>query len=231
MSLKIPASERQHVAAFVSASPELLNAFQQAIATCSPTLMQSDLASALSEKLHGVPGYTAATVASILRTLLAIYSMRDSEDRSSAVLVAGELVEAAKKDKLGPPNDGWDAFQALLTELVSDNRVIGVSAKAVSIATDTDRMVREVRVLTDARPIFGDNAKDGPKAFAIMHTLRIAYFQDGESRDWYVTLDGNDLESLQGAAERALSKERSTRAALQKTDLPVLSWKVNQNDE
>jgi hypothetical protein len=219
--------------ALVSAPPDLFSALQRAVAECDPVLVDRNLVTAVTRKVRdSLPGAKASTVGSIIRTLLAVYSSLRAVGNSTASEAAAETVDAVRKDgKLGTPPDGWDAFQARLEQLLSDDKVLGLSSKAITIASDTARHVHGFRVLTDARPVFGQDAKDGPKAFALIHTLKIEYFEGGEDREWFVSLDADDLESLQGAADRALAKERSMQAMLQKLNIPVLSWKVKDNGE
>jgi hypothetical protein len=234
MSLQIPASERKYMAALVSAKPEVLDAVQGAISECRPAMVYADLASALMRKLRDVPGASARVVNGVVRTLLAVYSVLRAQGEMSASEAAAEMVRTVRADEgtdegFGTPPKGWDVFQKQLEQLLSNEKVLGISAKAVNVASDTQRHVHSVRILTDARPIFGENAKDGPQAFAVIHTLKIDYFQDDGDHSWFVSLDGDDLESLQGAAERALAKERSTRVMLEKLGAPVLSWKASDD--
>lgn len=214
------------MAALVAADPRAIEAITAALNTCAPVLAQRELSSAVSEALRS-SGVAATTVSSVLRTLLAVYSvLRDSWGLNAAE-AAEELVKTIREDgKLGAPSDGWEPFQRRIEQLLANEQVLGLSAKASSIASDTERHVHGVRVFTDARPIYGENATDGPKAFAILHTLKIDYFEGGEDREWFITLDGDDLESLQGVTERALTKERSLKAMLQQLKVPVLSWKA-----
>jgi len=144
---------------------------------------------------------------------------------------AEEVVETLtqKGDEYGTPPDGWEAFQRRIEIFLSDEKVLGLSAKAGSVTAQTERHVHGVRVLTDARPIFGFDAADGPKAFAIIHTLQIEYYENNKSLEWFVSLDGDDLENLQSAAERAIVKERSLRSAIEKLNVPVFSWKVDDD--
>lgn len=232
MSLYIPERERSHAVALVSASSDVLNAIHLAISQCDPALLSNNLGAAVAEKLSRVAGVSKATVQSIVRSLVAMYSVLRVEAGLSPAQAAAEAVEALKQgDEVGKPTEGWAAFQKHLEEFFSEDRVLGVSAKAVNVSTDTLRHIHEVRVLTDARPIFGDNVNDGPRAFAIIHTLKIKFYEDDSEHEWYVSLDADDLEELQGAAERALSKEKSLQSALQRLSVPILSWKITSDGE
>jgi hypothetical protein len=229
MVLQIPESEREYTAAFVSAPPALLDALVRVIPGCKPNLLHRGFASELSRKLGDIPGASESRLRSIVRTLFAMYSVLRGREDMSPEDAAADAVGAIQEAKIAAPPDGWDAFRRRLAQLLSDDAVLGLSAKAVGVTTETQRHVHGFRVYTDARPIFGEDPTDGPKAFAIMHTLQVNYWEDGEELEWFVTLDGDDLESLQGVAERGLAKERSLKAKLEELKTPVLSWKVSED--
>jgi hypothetical protein len=153
-----------------------------------------------------------------------------AEEGMNAAEAAAETVSSIRRDaKFGVPPDGWEAFQKRLALLLEDDDVLGLSAKAVTISSETERHVHEFRVFTDARPIFGESAKDGAKAFAVIHTLQVKYYADEENHEWFVSLDADDMKSLQKAVERALTKESSLQATLGQLGIPILSWKVSDN--
>jgi hypothetical protein len=231
MSFRIPPSEREYVAAFVATKPEILDALVPAIQACSPALLHADLSAELGKRLQGIPGADQTSVDAALRTLFALYGiLREGQDLSAAA-AAVEAVKTFQKEEFGPPVDGWDAFQRRIEKLLADDRVLGLSAKAISVATDNPRHVRGFRVLTDARPIFGEDAATGPLAFAIIHTLQIQYYEGNKFSDWFVSLDVDDLENLRDTALRALAKERSLKLSVKRLGVPVLSWKVGSDGE
>jgi hypothetical protein len=159
-----------------------------------------------------------------------VYSALLDDSNANPAEAAAETVAAIKKDgALGAPSDGWASFETRLAQLLSE-KSLGISAKAGDVAMQTSRHVHGLRVLTDARPIFGENAKDGPRAFAILHTLQIEYYEDGQNREWFISLDADDVDNLRNISERAIAKESSLRASLERSDLPVLSWRLSSDD-
>jgi hypothetical protein len=231
MSFRIPPGEREYMAALVQAKLQLLDSIEKALKGCTPALMSDDLSTALAKKLVGTPGFDEKTIDAVVRTLFAVYIVLRTNNLSSAAESAAQVVETVRKepDVYGEPPEGWDAFEHKLQQLL-DDEVLGLSAKAVAVSSETVGHVHSVRVLTDARPIFSNDANEGPKAFAIIHTLKIDYFGEGRNREWFMALDGDDLENLQIAVERALEKERSLRSTLQRLETPVLSWKVGDGE-
>jgi hypothetical protein len=229
MLLRIPQDEREHMAAFVSAEPGLLDALLQATVDCPPALFQEDVAFALESKLEGAYGASRRTIDSVVRTLFAVYSVLRIRANLGPSDAAAEAIEAIQSDgKLGTPADGWSAFQSRLVRFLSDDNVLALSARAFSVSTESKGHMHAARVLTDARPVFGENPKEGPKAFVILHTLQIEHSEDGKNREWFISLDGDDLETLRGVADRALEKEVSLRVAVEKLGVPVLSWKIGE---
>lgn len=231
MSFRIPPSEREYVAAFVATKPEILDALVTAIQACSPVLLHGDLSAELTKRLQDIPGADQAVIDAALRTLFALYGVLREGQGLDAEAASAEALKTFQKGDFGSPADGWQAFQRRLQKLLSDDRVLGLSAKAVSVATENPRHAQGFRVLTDARPIFGDDPATGPLAFAIIHTLQVQYFENNKISEWFVALDVEDLENLRDTALRALAKERSLKRSIKRLEVPVLSWKVGSDGE
>jgi len=96
------------------------------------------------------------------------------------------------------------------------------AAKGDILRYEHERTVHDLRIVTDARPIFGNSVEQPPEAFAIVHTLKIAYHRSGRIEEEFFSFDEFDLEDLREAVERAELKARSLRAALNKSGLQVL---------
>ena len=96
------------------------------------------------------------------------------------------------------------------------------AAKGDILMYEHERTVHGLRILTDARPIFGNSVEEPPEAVAIVHTLKIAYHRGGRLEEEYFAFDEIDLEELREIVERAELKAKSLRAALKKSDLKVL---------
>src|SRR6185312_1129855 len=144
----------------------------------------------------------------VLRVLTALSSVQADQNLSPKEMI-DQVVEAAKESsderlKNGP----WDTIRNDLVRLLSLERSLGVSSKALFIASQCQRHFHDARVLTDARPVFTSDPSQPPAAFIILHTLQLSVNDDGEDTDWYVVLDRNDLRKLRNVIERALQKEQ-----------------------
>jgi hypothetical protein len=82
-----------------------------------------------------------------------------------------------------------------------------VSAKAATLLFDEERGFSNARVITDVRPVFGDDisSPDISAAF-IIHSLRISYRGRSENSEFFVSMSTKDLRDLRKVIDRALDK-------------------------
>lgn len=96
------------------------------------------------------------------------------------------------------------------------------TAKAYDVATAYKSSVHTLRILTDVRPIFDEDAGTPPRSVVIMHNLEIrTYDESGRQSTEYFALDKSDLISLKNAAERAMKKSDTLAPLLGRADLAV----------
>ena len=234
MAFQIPKSERAHFAQLVSATPELLDSiFSILNSETSPSLTRNGLAFNLYERLGNRSGVTLSQLRSIVRVLLDLHRvLADSNIRPERF--AQEIAEAAQHvsdDAIRPPEGGWPNFVERLTKLLSLDRAMGVAAKAALLAGQIERHFHDCRLLTDARPVYPPNSTEAPAAFLVMHTLQIDYCENGDDKEWFLSLGSDDLQALKESVERAIEKEESLRKLLKKTEVPVVDWKETQDGD
>lgn len=91
--------------------------------------------------------------------------------------------------------------------------------KIISLGAEVERQYCCSRILTDVRAAFSDDASVLPKAMTILHTLRIGYLDDtSEHREFYLSVDNDDLLALKESIDRALTKSKTLEALLAKAD-------------
>jgi len=94
--------------------------------------------------------------------------------------------------------------------------VIAISTKASALFFSYERHATGCQILTDVRPVFGDDPTSAPLAAIIVHSLKIQYHEDQDTaREFYVSIDAGDLKALRDASDRALAKAESLQAILQ----------------
>src|SRR5712691_1845996 len=94
-----------------------------------------------------------------------------------------------------------------------------LKAKALSLAADCQRLFSDAKILSDIRPVFGDDVSVAPKGVVVLHTLKVGFAEDGEEREFFVTLDSQDLRELQTCVARALSKDVSLSQLVNQSNL------------
>ena len=57
---------------------------------------------------------------------------------------------------------------------------------------------------------------------AIIHTLRIYYYQSGELKSFFVAMDDEDVRKLRDALDRAQKKSTTLRAVAKSANIPVI---------
>lgn len=87
-----------------------------------------------------------------------------------------------------------------------------VAYKAHTLVMESERLMTDVRVLTDIRPVFGQIAVDDVLGYAISHTLKISYQDSRGSGEFYVALDSSDLLSLKETIDREIKKQETIKA-------------------
>lgn len=136
-------------------------------------------------------------------------------------IFAGDVVEALEGYGLLAEEDEATAKDRLIRIL--DFEPLRIQAKAVLLRLEHERRFCSSRIMTDARPVFGDDPEAPPVGMLITHTLKITFHSDegAEHKEVYVTLRSKDLDELREAVTRAESKEKSLREALIPTKIPL----------
>lgn len=159
-------------------------------------------------------------IATALGVLYSAKAQRDVSDEEIANDVCDILEAESGELKLAPAERA--GFKNKLLILLSAD-VFTLSSKAWDLATDDERTFCHARILTDLRPVFGTDVKDGPKAMIVVHILKLGYditANPDKHQDFYVTLDADDLQELRKTIERAEAKAKSLAASIK--DMRVL---------
>lgn len=186
-----------------------------------PALSHYELAERIYPKVNSIP---RDDLVSIMRTLFALYSLR-ARAGLSVLDFARDILRAIDENgsaDLELSGQDRERFEDRLVQLLGvDNIDIGL--KANDLLTDHEHTIHSARVLTDIRPVFGDDPEDGPRAAVIVHMLRISYHDESnEVKEFYVALDTGDVEKLVDTLERADAKAKSLRETLKDTSMTYI---------
>lgn len=114
----------------------------------------------------------------------------------------------------------WLACEPVLAKLIASSAVRRV-ATAIDLAYEYAFLLRKVRILTDIRPIFDDQANRIEGA-VVSHTLRLFYWGTDGDHQLSIAMDLNDIHQLAEQCQRAITKAECARASMGSLGVPAI---------
>ena len=183
---------------------------------------EADTSELLAEKIaNDVSSINKETAGEIISALAAMQGIRSGACVEPARFAA-DLWEAINEDSPDLAADlDEETFEERARLLLSETIIHLPGAKAAEVRREVERSFCAARILTDVRPAFAEDATKRP-AMTIMHTLEIAFHDDiGRHREFYVSVDKENLNTLKRAVERAIVKEKTLHKFLHKADFDI----------
>ena len=212
MDLQLPKNQHRAFAEFSNLDQSAKEKLFALLRDEPPTLKVDDLALAFSQQT-GVPRSSAGRIIWMLHNM---YSARIQHALSAAefaeAIVSGIGIIDTPELKIDAAL--LEITKHFLQQLLALDQTFGIVAKGLSIIVDQERTFTDSRILTDFRPVFGEDVETSPSAAVHIHQLRLTYSEDSETASFYVSLDTADLEALKATIDRALKKDVSLRKAL-----------------
>jgi hypothetical protein len=203
----------------VELSEAHFNELQSILAQTPAALSYSDYASRVASRLETV---NKSLAQAIIEELLGMLGAVQDSGRTSdefAKEVADAALEASSPQF--PFNaEKRDILVRRLEDLFGTNG-LQITAKVRDVLSDADKVFQGARVLTDLRPVFDQEANEIRSA-VVIHNLRIRYFENGDLRDFYVSLEASDVELLLDALRRALKKGALIESSVSTTQISLL---------
>lgn len=218
-SISVPDAYQSGVDALVHITDDQFSQLLSALKAAKPSLFSTGLASQVTPSINGLK---SREVRRIVESLVAMYAVRIRLGISSSEFASGisaaiddfEEASFSEEDKL--------RLAERLTQLLEMEKSLGITSKANDVLTEHEHTFCSARVLTDIRPIFQSDLASPPSEAVVVHTLKIAYHQDREHKEFYVALDSDDIQMLKSAIERAELKDRSAKSLLDKAGVLCL---------
>lgn len=84
--------------------------------------------------------------------------------------------------------------------------------KALQLWGNSERLCRQANIVSDVRLIFDDEIASKNRQGLILHQLKLDYLvNDNEAKEFYITLDNNNLHKLKEQINRAIEKEQKIK--------------------
>lgn len=218
MALEIPKEDTGSIATIRALPPASLEKFISALKSAPPISNPQEMVARLSKQVPSIP---VERMAPVLETLYTLYQIRELsgvtaqrflEDLINGIRNSREL-ELAQKDV--------GKLKSLLERLMSIDTLKTI-AKAARLQRDGERLYCNAKILSDIRPVFGSDPTARPLGAVLTHTLKIAYHEGREHREFHLILDSTDLITLSEIVSRAQAKDRTLRELLKDVELPSL---------
>lgn len=219
LSVTIPRAQVPALRQLLLLSKEQADELLSALRAEAPSLLLGTMARRLARAIS----LPTEDLTAILMMLASMYLASQASSKPREQFVVASIDAAKQLDELGSLEVDWTAAQQRINELLSCDQSLGITAKAVGVTADHERTYHRSRILTDMRPIFGDDVSK-PAAAVIVHTLRVSYLSNRSSENaaFFVAMDSLDLQDLRDQIDRALEKEKATVQSLAAIGLPVL---------
>ncbi|MFA5040072.1 MAG: hypothetical protein WC464_00360 [Bdellovibrionales bacterium] len=104
-----------------------------------------------------------------------------------------------------------------LTELLDLNSLF-YSSRASDLQQECGNLFLDSRILSDVRMVFNKDCSAAAGA-VIMHSLKIEYFQGMNRKEFFLTLDADDISKLKDVLKRAEDKEKILNTMIIKAEL------------
>jgi hypothetical protein len=178
------------------------------------------LASAVAQN---VPGMKRQDVEIILRSVFSLSVLVTDEETplSQNLESVTSAMQATGDRDLALSEKERAEFEKRLERLLTIRTVV-LASKVQRLGLEYPNVFYDAMIVTDMRPVF-DKPEDRPVGCAISHTLRIAYHEGGEHKEFYVVLNADDLELMKKIFQRAESKALSLKSVLKVARLAELS--------
>jgi hypothetical protein len=171
-----------------------------------------DLADRVSEAI----GVTHEDGLGIVLALLS-FNIQLGAWNEPASVVAKSVAESGD---LGLDDEERSNLTAALNELL-DAHSLSTAAKAADLMTEHENVYSAVRVITDLRPVFGEDPSADPAGVTLSATLKLDHYNDGRIKSLYVAVDEEDLRAIRDAVDRALKKSETISKLMKANKMPI----------
>lgn len=197
-----------------SSVDELVRALESAPVTADSQKMAKNIAAM-------VPTIEPNDLTGIVDFIYGLYHVREFSDLNRRVFL-NELVTGVTENT--KPRVSENDIVILRERF---KRILGIKtlnniSKALNLQRAGERIYCSATIISDLRPVFGQDVKSKPVAAVITHTLKISYHEDKDHKEFFVILDDVDLSKLEDVIDRAKQKSETLTNLLGETNIPRL---------
>jgi hypothetical protein len=210
-TLAIPEKYREGFATLLAISDADVGVIADALENTPPSASTKRLSVSVSKAFSGFTKEQVHEAVAALRSLYAVYANSDKPLADFLKELLPALQEISGSSILGPKRKGVvNRFQQLLGV-----QRVAVYARTKALAKSGEASFCKANINSDLRPVF-IGGEDRPQGFILIHRLQLGFHtDDGEHKDFFLTLDDEDLQTLREAIERSEQKVKGLRKSVE----------------
>ena len=218
MALRVPKSYISSLQLVRSLSQSDADRLLKALDSAHIASSSQEMADNIAPSVKGIP---KENLDKIVDLLYALYHVREFSELNRADFLK-ELVDSVRDH--ADPHVAKDELPVIKERFKNLLRVKSLESisKALVLQRQHERVFCQAKLISDIRPVFGDNVKSTPAAATISHVLHIRYHENGDHREFYLMLDRFDLDKLEEVIKRAKQKDATLDKALSDAKIPRL---------
>jgi hypothetical protein len=197
----------------------LLSILSETNISLNTRTLLSSIVSRLSEKL----AEKSATELSILVDTIIFFCYTIPSDRELMSLqeVVDQIVSDLKE--LSITHDHQYEILKDRLKVILGTKLLSNLNKATSLVQESQNIFSDVRIISDIRPIFGEDVHNQPVGAFVIHNLRISYVSNERRQEIYFALDSQDIEIMIKELTRAKDKTEQLAQFVKQTDTSYVS--------
>jgi hypothetical protein len=95
-----------------------------------------------------------------------------------------------------------------LSEILKSSVNLNLSAKAYNLLRENQNVYSKSKVISDVRIVFNDDLESKERHSILVHNLHIKYRSEKQNKEFFLSLDLDDLKDIQEQIERAIKKDK-----------------------
>jgi len=190
----------------------------QAVETAPLTTDPEELAKIIA---GSIPSVGADDLKGILGFVYGLYNVRQSSQLNNRQFLEELIAGVRQHAKPELTEDDLPRMRDRFRRILSIKKLSTLS-KARNLQRAGERLYCDATIVSDVRPVFGQDVKSRPVGAVITHTLKLAYHEGLDHKEFFITLDEVDLEELQEVFDRAKQKSQSLTTLLADMKIPRL---------
>jgi hypothetical protein len=225
MYLEISKQNKRGIKFLLETDDENIDIIISALHDIPPTI--ENIAYKITEKIIQVKKLDKDATMSVINTLISLRQFYKEEGLSKEIAV--DLIsESITNDKeFIAGMEEVARFKNRLFRLLEGAEKISlsldISDKASDLLLEHERIFSTSRIVTDIRPIFDSKTEGNIEATILIHTLKILYKDIDGTKEFYVSLDSNDLDNLHKQIMIAINNREAIENILEKSEIKCIN--------